>query len=321
MSRPATRVLALLELLQDRSEVPGAEIAARLEVDPRTVRRYATRLQELGIPVEARRGRHGGYRLRPGYKLPPLMLTDDEATAVVLGLVAAQRFGLATAEPAVDGALAKIRRVLPVALRDRAGALQETLGFTRRPADASPPAGATLLALAAAAREGRRVRIGYTTWIGASGDRSVDPYGIVFHNGRWYLAALDGDEIRSFRVDRVARVEVLPASVTPPPQGFDAVAHVSRSLARVPWRYEVEVVLAAGLQEARARIPPSMAELSGEDGAVVMVCRAERLDGMARMLAGFGWPFEIRRPDELRGAVAELAQMLGEAARDRGTAH
>ena len=281
-------------------------------VDPRTVRRYATKLQELGIPVEARRGRHGGYRLRPGYKLPPLMLTDDEATAVVLGLTAAQRFGLPTA----DGALAKIRRVLPVALRARVDALQETLGFTRRAVEPAPPATPTLLALAATARQGRRVRMLYTTHDGASGEREVDPYGLVFHNGRWYLAARAGDEIRSFRVDRVERAEALREPVTPAREGFDATAHVARSLARVPWRYEVEVVLATTLEEAQARVPATMAELSGSDGAVVMVCRAERLDGMAQMLAGLGWPFVIHRPDGLRTAVRELsADLAVQAAR------
>jgi predicted DNA-binding transcriptional regulator YafY len=313
----SVRIFTVLEILQDRAEVSGAELARRLEVDPRTVRRYATRLQELGIPVEARRGRHGGYRLRPGYKLPPLMLTDDEAVAVVLGLAAAQRYGLATAEPAVDGALAKLRRVLPVALRERADALLATLGFTRGPVAAAPPATPTLLALADAARAGRRVRIGYTTWAGAAGERTVDPYGLVFHNGRWYLAARDGEEIRSLRVDRVARAEVLPDAVVPPPDGFDAVAHVSRSLARVPWRHEVEVVLDTTLAAARARIAPSVAELSGADGAVVMVCRAEWLDGMAQMLAGLGFPFTIRRPDALRAAVAALAERLLAAAADQ----
>jgi predicted DNA-binding transcriptional regulator YafY len=311
MSRPATRVFALLELLQDRAEVSGAELAERLEVDPRTVRRYATKLQELGIPVEARRGRHGGYRLRPGYRLPPLMLTDDEATAVVLGLVAAERFGLPTA----DAALAKIRRVLPIALRDRVAALQQTLGFTRAETPAASPATPTLLTLAAAARERRRVRMTYTTHEGSMSEREVDPYGIVFHNGRWYLAALAGDDIRTFRVDRVAAAAVLEDPAAPAPPGFDAAAHVARSLARVPWRWEVEVLLSTTLDEARARVPATTAELSGEDGAVVMVCRAEQLDGMAQMLAGLGWPFVIRRPDELRDAVSALARQLDAASR------
>src|SRR5437868_11899488 len=120
MTRPATRVLAFLELLQDRPGLGGRELAERLEIQPRTVRRYATALRELGIPVEAERGRAGGYRLRPGFRMPPLMLDSDEATAVTLGLLAARRYGVASTEPAVERALAKILRVLPGALRERA---------------------------------------------------------------------------------------------------------------------------------------------------------------------------------------------------------
>src|SRR6202162_6403371 len=105
---PATRVLTVLELLQSRQRISGPELATRLEVDIRTVRRYITMLQDLGIPIEAERGRHGSYRLRPGFKLPPLMFTEDEALALTLGLLAAQRLGLTAAAPAVQGALAKI---------------------------------------------------------------------------------------------------------------------------------------------------------------------------------------------------------------------
>ena len=114
----------MLEVLQARGTVSGRELAERLEVDPRTVRRYAVKLEELGIPVETERGPYGGYRLRPGFKLPPLMLTDDEAAAVVLGLIVSRQTGIATADSAVDEALAKILRVLPTELRDRVGALE-----------------------------------------------------------------------------------------------------------------------------------------------------------------------------------------------------
>ena len=127
MSHPTTRVLAMLELLQARRQLSGAELAAGLGVDQRTVRRYALRLADLGIPVTAERGRYGGYRLLPGYRLPPLMLTDDEATAVVIGLLAAERLGQPVAGLAT--ALAKIQRVLPATLSERVAALRQTLGF------------------------------------------------------------------------------------------------------------------------------------------------------------------------------------------------
>src|SRR5215213_5348032 len=132
MTTPAARLLELLELLQAQPVTTGGQIADRLAIDRRTVRRYVATLQELGIPVEGERGVGGGYRLRPGFRLPPLMLADDEAAAVVFGLVAAGRLGLAT--DGVEGALAKIYRVLPDAIRGRGEALEATLGFTTAPA-------------------------------------------------------------------------------------------------------------------------------------------------------------------------------------------
>src|SRR5947209_16379363 len=130
---PTTRVLTILELLQSHYRLSGPELAERLEVNTRTVRRYITMLQDLGIPVEAERGRHGSYRLRPGFKLPPLMFTEDEALSLTLGLLASRRLGLTVTAPAVEGALAKIERVLPLELRGRVQAIQETLvlDFTR----------------------------------------------------------------------------------------------------------------------------------------------------------------------------------------------
>src|SRR3989454_8657023 len=124
---PTTRVLTVLELLQSHQRLSGPDIAERLEVNPRTVRRYITMLQDLGIPVEAERGRYGAYRLRPGFKLPPLMFTEDEALALTLGLLAARRLGLTATAPAVEGALAKIERVLPLTLRQRVQAIQANL--------------------------------------------------------------------------------------------------------------------------------------------------------------------------------------------------
>ncbi|HEY8602099.1 MAG TPA: HTH domain-containing protein [Thermomicrobiales bacterium] len=117
MYRPTARVLTALELLQIRTVIGGAELATRLEVDARTVRSYITMLRDMGIPIEARPGRHGGYQLRPGFRLPPLMLTNDEAIAITLGLLFSRRVGLSDAAPATVGALVKIERVLPEALR------------------------------------------------------------------------------------------------------------------------------------------------------------------------------------------------------------
>src|SRR3712207_2698876 len=149
MYHPTTRVLTVLELLQAHGRLSGPELAARLEVDLRTVRRYVTMLQDLGIPVEGERGRYGGYRLRPGYKLPPLMFSDDEALAVTMGLLAARRLGLAATAPAVEGALAKVERVLPPALRGRVAAVQQAL-VTDLPPARDVPASGTVLTLSEA---------------------------------------------------------------------------------------------------------------------------------------------------------------------------
>lgn len=317
-SHPTTRVLAMLELLQAHHRMTGPDLARRLGVDERTVRRYAARLDDLGVPVVAERGRYGGYRLMPGYKLPPLMLTDDEAVAVVLGLLAGRRLGLPG--QATESALAKVQRVLPAALRDRVQALRETLGFTLAARDAAAPSTGVLLTLAAAVRERRRVRLRYRSWQGADSERDLDPYGLVFHSGRWYATGHDhlSGEVRTFRVDRIASADTSGAATGSAayeiPAGADPVQHVTRSLAGVPYAHEVEVLLETTLEQARRRVPATVATLTETAGGVVMTTRAEQLDGMARMLAGLGWPFVIRRPAELRGHVRDLARLLDEQA-------
>ena len=206
MASPTSRLLELLELLQTRPLTTGREIADRLGVDARTARRYVGVLQELGIPVEGQRGVGGGYRIRPGYRLPPLMLADEEAVVVVLGLLANRGSGDDSSAAAVDGALAKINRVLPSTLRRQVEALEETLGFTRSRGTTPPDAGAVLL-LADAIRRRRRLHIAYRTFAGDESERELSPHGLVVHRGRWYLAAHDHmrDDLRTFRVDRIWR--------------------------------------------------------------------------------------------------------------------
>jgi predicted DNA-binding transcriptional regulator YafY len=300
------RVLVLLEALQDNASASGPELARRLGVDVRTVRRDVVSLRDLGIPVEAERGPGGGYRLRPGYRMPPLMLTADEATAVALGLITARHDGLDA-----DGALAKIRRVLPDRVRVRVEALEHTLGFTRPGPDASPPTGEHLLLLAEAARRGRRVTARYTASDGAESERELSPYGLVAHAGRWYVPAHDHgrDEPRTLRADRFGAVR-LGGAGRPPPPDFDAVAFVSRALARVPWTHAVEVVLHQPLERARERFPPTLAELEPAGEHTLLRMRTESLDWVAGLLAGAGSTFEIHRPEGLRASVHALAARL-----------
>jgi predicted DNA-binding transcriptional regulator YafY len=310
MSSPTARLLEVLELLQGRQLTTGREIAVRLGIDSRTVRRYIGVLQALGIPVEGQRGVGGGYRIRPGYRLPPLMLADEEAVAVVLGLLATRGSGQDGSE-AVDGALAKINRVLPSTLRRQVEALEETLGFTHATRGAPADAAAVLL-LADAIRRRRRLRTAYRTFAGDESERDLSPHGLVVHSGRWYLAAHDHmrDDLRTFRVDRMWRTALVEGAAVPPPEEFDAVAYVTRSLASVPWKWEVEVLLDAPVDEVARRIPATLAELVDIPECKLLRMRVSSLDWMATVLAGLECGFAIRQPDELRASVRALAERL-----------
>jgi predicted DNA-binding transcriptional regulator YafY len=314
VSSPTSRLLELLDVLQSRPLVTGREIADRLGIDRRTVRRDVAALQRLGIPVEGERGVGGGYRLRPGYRLPPLMLSEDEATAVVLGLTAAGRLGLGDRD-GTEGALLKIHRVLPDALRRRIEALEAALTFTAPAIDGEPPAGETALLLAEAIRRRRRVEIAYRSFAGEASKRELSPYGLVVHAGRWYLAAHDHGRaaLRTFRVDRIRRAKIGDNEATHAPDGFDALEHVSRSLAQVPWPWEVEVLLELPVYEARRRIPGTLAELAEEEGGTLLRMRVTSLDWAASRLAGLGCGLRVRKPEELRARVRALGQQLADA--------
>lgn len=310
-------MLALLELLQTGGTHTVPTLAARLGVDERTLRRYAQHLTDLGIPIESRRGRYGGYRLAPGYKLPPLMLTDDEAVAVVLGLVAGRRTGLvAAAAEAADNASAKVRRVLPAELARRLESLLSAAGFTSPEWAAHPPGTDTLLVLAEAARRRRPVAITYTSWRGGQSTRRVEPYGLVFHSGRWYLTGFDDrrGEVRTFRLDRIAAA-TLESGTFDVPDDFDPIARVLTGIADVPYPHEVAVLLHTTVAAVRTKLPPTVATLTETERGVRMVLRGNTLAWAAAVLAWLGCPFEIEYPDELRAEVTALADRLATCAK------
>ncbi|MBN1174975.1 MAG: YafY family transcriptional regulator [Micromonosporaceae bacterium] len=311
MAKPTGRVLVLLEILQQGGQMTVADLARRVGVDQRTLRRYAAHLTDIGIPVESRRGRYGGYRLAPGYKLPPLMLTDDEAVAVVLGLAAGRRTGLGPAAAAAESAAAKLRRVLPTALVRRTDALLATIDFTSPARQAVPPGTEVLLVLAEAARERHPVRLTYTSWHGRDSERGLDPYGLVFHAGRWYVTGRDrtSRDVRTFRLDRIGAAHATDGTFEIP-NGFDPTGHVIAGLAAVPYAHDISVRLHTDLAQAQRRIPPTVGTLVEVDDGVRLTTRVERLDGAAHMLVGLGWPFTIERPDELRDQVRLLAGRL-----------
>jgi predicted DNA-binding transcriptional regulator YafY len=308
--QPTTRVLTVLELLQARGQISGSELAERLEIDRRTVRRYITMLQDLGIPVEAERGRYGGYRLRPGFKLPPLMFTEDEALAIVLGMLTARRIGLTGAAPAVEGALAKVDRVLPAALRERIQAVQETLVLNLRTNEV-PPMSATVIALSSAARQRKRVRMRYRSFRDDYTERMIDPYGVVYHGGNWYAAAhchLRHDA-RMFRLDRVLTADICDETFVRP-DGFDSLDFVLRSLAATPRALPVCVTLRTSLEQARERVPASLATLEDTAAGVRMRCSTDNPAWFALVLASLECELVVHEPSELRDALRDLGERL-----------
>ncbi|MEU3983778.1 YafY family protein [Streptomyces sp. NPDC026672] len=327
MSRPTGRVLTLLELLQSGGTRTVAELADRLGVEGRTVRRYVDQLIDLDVPVESVRGRYGGYRLAPGYRLPPLMLSDDEALAVLLGLVAGRRAGLTTAErTANETASAKIRRVLPKHIARRLDTLMEALAFTDRPGEFDTPDAGVLLAVADAVRHRRPVLIRYTDRDGRRSERTLHAFGIVAHAGRWYVTGADPEigEDRTFRLDRIADARALPGSFEVP-AGPGPAQRLLSGFATAEYRHEVVLRIHGTVEQIRARLPAGIATLeeyepaAGRERAAErwmrVELRAQRLDWLPPVLASLDRPFVIERPDELRDAVTALADRLASYAR------
>ncbi|MYQ82050.1 MULTISPECIES: helix-turn-helix transcriptional regulator [unclassified Streptomyces] len=327
MSRPTARVLTLLELLQSGGTRTVAELADRLGVEGRTVRRYVDQLIDLDVPVESVRGRYGGYRLAPGYRLPPLMLSDDEALAVLLGLVAGRRAGLTVAErTASETASAKIRRVLPQHIARRLDALLEALAFTDQPGEFDTPDAGILLTTADAVRHRRPVSIRYTDREGHHSERTVHPYGIIAHAGRWYVTGKDAHvgEDRTFRLDRITDTRALPGSFDAPVM-TDPAQHMLSGFAAAAYQHEVTLRIHGTAEQIRTRLPASVASLeeheptAGLDPAAErwlrVELRAQQLAWLPPVLASLDRPFVIERPEELRDLVTALADRLTSYAR------
>ncbi|NOT34494.1 MAG: YafY family transcriptional regulator [Candidatus Eisenbacteria bacterium] len=316
--RPTTRVLTVLELLQTHERMSGPELARRLGVDPRTARRYITQLEALGIPITAERGRNGAYALVAGFKLPPMMFTEDEALAVAVGLLAARDLGLASAAPAVASAQAKLERVMPATLRHRVRAVDETVALDL--ARATPSAdNAALVTLTEAARERRRVRMRYRAAAGEVTEREFDPYGLAYRGGCWYVVGHCHLRLglRSFRLDRVVTAAA-GESRFERPADFDALEHLTFAFATIPRAFGVELLLETDLATARAQHAHTL-------GALETVARGVRLRGqvddlawLARELSRWSFEFRILRPAALRVALRDHARTLrARAARGR----
>ncbi|TCO51078.1 putative DNA-binding transcriptional regulator YafY [Kribbella antiqua] len=303
------RVLTLLGLLQQRQVWTGPELAARLGVTPRTVRRDVERLRTLGYQVHASQGVGGGYQLGPGQDLPPLLLDDDEAIATAVSLLAGAGGEVAGAGEAAVRALTKLDRVLPTRLRHEVRALSgsvESFGGGRTPVDSD-----VLMALARACRDEVEAGFDYP-----SGDevrrRRVEPYRLVASDRRWYLLAydLDRDDWRSFRVDRMTEVAARTWHFHPR-EAPDAASYVQESVASRVYRYQARFLLHASAETVRAQLPASAAVVRERDSETCEVLSgAGSLDFVLMHVVLLGHPFEALDPPELRDRCRVLADRL-----------
>jgi predicted DNA-binding transcriptional regulator YafY len=319
MTDTSSRLLTLLSLLQGRRDWPGGELADRLEVSGRTIRRDIERLRELGYPVESLTGPAGGYRLAAGTAMPPLLLDDDEAIAIAVGLRTAARASVAGIEETSVRALVKLEQVLPRHLRRRVSALQAAT--TTLPAGGPTVDPQSLTLIAAACRDSERVRFAYRGRDGAESRREVEPHSLVNLGRRWYLAAWDrgrGDW-RTFRLDRLSR----PAStaVRFPPRDLpakDAAAYVTQSISAAPTRYEARVTLHAAADAVRERFGAQWGTIVPVDDETCEYRTGDDdLDWLALRVAMLGVDFEVHEPPELVEHVRAVARRLRRAARSR----
>jgi predicted DNA-binding transcriptional regulator YafY len=310
------RLLTLIELLQVYRQLNAEEIASRLEVSPRTVRRYIAGLQDMGIPVETERGPTGGYRLRRGFKLPPLMLSNEEALVIIIGLLAAQRLGLAASSSAVQGALAKLDRLLPEAQRAQVQAMQDFVSLGLSPVARDNADAATILRLGTAARDRTGIRLTYRSAVGEETERLVDPYGVAFQGGHWYLVSWDHyrSAMRTFRLDRMLATEVTTDTFDRP-DDFDVVAYLHQALGEAVYGTRCEVLLSLTFEEAKRRVSPADGTLEASGRGTVLRFSADDLDWAAAYLAGLECDLVVLRPPELRASLRTIARRLQSAAR------
>ncbi|WP_063052884.1 helix-turn-helix transcriptional regulator [Nocardia arthritidis] len=315
MLETSARLLRLLSLLQSPRDWTGAELAERLDVDVRTVRRDIDKLRMLGYPVDATPG-VAGYRLGAGAKLPPLLLDDDEAVAVALGLRTAAGGTIAGIEDSSLRALAKLEQVLPARLRYRVSMLQA--------ATVTLPAGGptvdpdVLTAVAAAIRDNHRLRFDYRTHDGATSVRATEPHRLVHTGRRWYLVGWDVDreDWRTYRVDRLLpRIPTGPRFTPREAPDADLTGYLSRGVTTAPYRYAARITLRVAAEVAAERIAPTVGVIEAVDAeSCVLRTGSDSLDELAIYVAGFGFPFRVHEPPELVAHLRELAARLGAAA-------
>ena len=314
MYHPATRLLTILELLQAHPYLSGEELSRRLEVEPRSVRRYILMLQEMGMPVEGVRGPGGGYRLRPGFKLPPLLFTEEEATAIVLGLLGTALLEVGQSSVAVEGALAKVYRVLPLTGRERLKTISSHLTLFSSQSETRPEV-SFLVGLSEAIAQRQRIALDYRSPNNELTHRKVEPYGIIGWQGHWYLVGycLLRLDYRLFRLDRMQEVQFL-AETFVKAEDFDTQSYVMEQVGRLRSGWHIEVEFKAELYTVQQRIPAYYGELSATPTGVRFECDHDDLTAMGRFLMGAALPFVIHQPLQLREALKQLAEQMLEIA-------
>ena len=317
MYDPVMRVLTVLEILQARDHVTGAELAERLEVDLRTVQRYIVRLKDLNIPVDSSRGVGGSYRLRPGFRLPPLLITNEEAFALSLGLRALRQIGLSAFAPATEGALAKLGRVLPEALRESVQTVEEVVAIEPGPWVVSTSVDSVIRA-ATAIRGCRRLRFAYQSRSEENSRREINPYAVIHTDGSWYLIGycLLRKDLRTFRLDRASNLEVRTATFQRPPK-FDPHAHLKQSMPFIQSGYQIDIWIDMPVEQAGRAFAPFRVAKESERGGTRVRCGRDSLRMFAAMLLSVGCRVVIREPKELRATFKELAKLAEQTARNR----
>ncbi len=313
-TRPTSRILAMLELLQDRPGMSGPALAGELGVTTRTIRRYVVTLQDMGIPVEPAAGRTGGYWLRPGFRLPPLMFSADEAIGLSVALLGTRTSSTDELPIPVTQALAKIERVLPKELADQIATIRD--GFTVAEMEWAArdafPDPTVLARVTQSAMSHQRCWIRYGRPDGDQTAREIDPYGVLLYSGLWYVHGWCHlrKATRTFRVDRIRRIDVLPRRFDPP-AGFDVQDAVMRSIAsaRTGWRIDIEI--AAPVEEVRCWVPRSIAILDPIDANTTrMIGGTENLDWFATRLGELPFPMRINGPAELGPKLREIGERM-----------
>jgi predicted DNA-binding transcriptional regulator YafY len=312
----SARLLRLLSLLQAHRDWSGADLARRMQVTTRTVRRDVDRLRQLGYPVDATPGAGGGYRLGVGAVMPPLLLDDDEAVAVAVGLRSAASSGISGIEETSIRALTKLEQVLPSKLRRRVRTLQSAIvPMPGRGPTVDPD---VLLTIASAARDHEQLRADYRSHDGSDSRRILEPHRIVHSGRRWYLVAwdLDRQDWRTFRVDRMTpRPPTGPRFVPREAPAPDLARYTSEGITTRVYRYRVRLTVHAPATAVSDFMPPTIAVVTplGDDTSDLVV-GANSLEELAVWVGLMGLPFTVHEPPELLDMITRLAAVLQDAA-------